>query len=341
MDKYLKNMMTDLEDDIVEEISNMVPGISEVDHTHLSNKVFTEIGFKSKTIMKKEKYIRKANKSAKAVAFAACFCLVIGVGLFALPIMLNLGRTPIEPSTIGTDDGNTSTANDNTTDSENRDPSNNAALYFSSLNLKSGKGINIECQEIDMSQDIVAFNENMLANCKAVLEGTITNITPKEYAYTYERNGTLSHYNNDTIIYEFSVEKVWYGSFSETSCLIEDKIWFTDNIVSMKVGCSYVVPIYDTGSEFTEIGNYVSGDIKRTSNYSTFYPYHPQITITANGKYIVTSDWPTLTAVNAKKIDMDIELDKNASYYKDKFMLVSADDFTSQMAKLIENTILK
>ena len=41
------------------------------------------------------------------------------------------------------------------------------------------------------------------------------------------------------------------------------------------------------------------------SVYSTIYPYHPQIEVTNDGSYLISQDWTTLTAKNAREVIMD------------------------------------
>ncbi|NLK96224.1 MAG: hypothetical protein GX275_13735 [Clostridiales bacterium] len=117
---------------------------------------------------------------------------------------------------------------------------------------------------------------------------------------------------------------------------MEDEFLFPDEMFSMKIGHSYVVPICNVGNEiFMTTREVLSGDIQRESIYSTIYPFHPQIEVTDRG-YIVTTDWETLMEGEKKHITMDVELSEYGSFYKDKMMLIPKDSFSTQMGILIE-----
>ncbi len=66
-----------------------------------------------------------------------------------------------------------------------------------------------------LTTDIAAFDERFLSDCCAVLEGTITNMYPKQYAYDVydDKFGETEVYHgiSHTVVYELAVSQVWYG----------------------------------------------------------------------------------------------------------------------------------
>ena len=180
--------------------------------------------------------------------------------------------------------------------------------------------------------DIASFSEAMLNdNCVAIVEGEIISITPKEYVIVseYEKfgNKTLTE-KVHTLIYEVQVVKTRYGNISENeTILIEDSVFFTEEIFSLKVGHRYVLPLcYDNGEIIEPTGKLISGTTKRESPYSTVYPFHPQIEAIEGG-YLFTSDWNSLSVSNAKKVTVDVELSEAEQYYEDKMLFLNQADF--------------
>ncbi len=190
--------------------------------------------------------------------------------------------------------------------------------------------------------DLAAFSESMLEECAAVIEGEIVNIHLKNYTFTtaedkFNNGGTLN-YNVFTVVYEIKVAKVWYGELTVGDIVtVEDQSFFADEVMAIKNGHSYVIPIYEAGNEIWSFNHkeLLSGDIQRDSIYSTVYPYHPQIEAVADG-YIVSTDWETLTGGEKSEIIIDIELGENGDFYKDKMMFIPTEAFSEQMGILIE-----
>ena len=156
--------------------------------------------------------------------------------------------------------------------------------------------------------DILPFSEELLSESCAIFEGRITDMYLKHYSYdTYsDKFGPREVYHNrcSSVVYELTVDKVWYGdeSLAGSSILIEDDIYLIDTYFSLKIGCSYVIPVCDAGEEKGICGEYAGGDLTRDSRYTSLYPYHPQIQVTSDGNYIVTSDWETLCSGDAPHI---------------------------------------
>lgn len=248
-------------------------------------------------------------------------------------------------------------------------------VSYSSLSLPQGQIkpdiLSYYSASSQSTGDIVAFSEDMLSECSAILEGTITDMYLKHYTYdTYDDKfgpKELYHNQSSSVVYELTVDRVWYGdeSLSGTSVLIEDDIYVIDSYFSLKVGCSYVIPVSDAGEKKWIWGEYAGGDLTRDGRYTTLYPYHPQIEVTAEGDYMVTTDWETLCPDDARSIWLDIPENSfveyhpenkagedglittewrtlmisayDSVYYYDKLKLVEADDFFIQLNRLIDS----
>lgn len=218
--------------------------------------------------------------------------------------------------------------------------------------------------------EVLPFSEEMLSKSCAILEGRITDMYLKRYSYdTYnDKFGPkeVYHSQSSSVVYELTVDKVWYGdeALSGTSVLIEDDTYLIDSYFSLKVGCSYVIPLTSLDEEKWIWGEYAGGDLKRDGSYAALYPHHPQIEVTLDGDYIVTTDWETLCPDNAKSIWLDIPESSfveyhpenpagenglittewrtllispyDAVYYYDKLRLVGSEEFFIQLNCLID-----
>ena len=247
-------------------------------------------------------------------------------------------------------------------------------VSYSSLNLPQGQiSPDILTQFSAGSQsiaDVLPFSEDMLSESSAILEGRITDMYLKRYTYdTYnDKFGPRELYHNQSssVVYELTVDRVLYGdeSLSGTSVLIEDDTYLMDTYFSLKVGRSYVIPVSDLDSEKAIWEEYAGGDLTRDGRYTTLYPHHPQIEVTSDGDYIVTTEWGTLCPDSARDIDLDVpentlveyhpenEAGKDglittewrtlmisaydAIFYYDKMKLVSADEFFIQLDRLLD-----
>lgn len=174
-----------------------------------------------------------------------------------------------------------------------------------------------------------------------IIEGTVVDLYVKHYTYDvysdkFEENGIL-HGRTDAIVYEVAVDKTWYGEdIGGGTILIEDTSYFTEPILAVKEGGRYVLPLYEYGNSIWTLGHeYAGGDITRETSYSTIYPFHPQIEVTNDGSYVVSQDWTTLAANNAKEVIMDTLDDDD--FWKDKMYLVDEKTFEEQMTILISN----
>ena len=247
-------------------------------------------------------------------------------------------------------------------------------ISYSSLPLPQGQvmpDILLEYAASSQSTaDVLPFSEELLAESSAILEGRITDMYLKRYTYdTYnDKFGPREVYHNQSssVVYELTVDKVWYGdeSLTGTSVLIEDDIYLIDSYFSLKVGRSYVIPVCDLAPEKQIWEEYARGDLTRDGRYTTLYPHHPQIEVTSDGDYIVTTDWETLCPEGASPIRLDIPENSfveyhpenkagedglittewrtllispyDMVYYYDKLKLVGADEFFIQLNRLID-----
>ena len=190
--------------------------------------------------------------------------------------------------------------------------------------------------------DIASFSESSLRNnCVAIVEGEIISIKPKEYIIVseYEKfgNNTLTE-KVHTLIYEMCISKVWYGNIVQnTTITIEDSVFFTEEIFSLKVGHRYVLPLcYDDSEIMKPTGKLISGNTKRESPYSTIYSFHPQIEAVKGG-YIFSDDWKSLNVNETESVTVDIELSEIGKYYENKMKFLSKSDFEKNFKKVIEN----
>lgn len=204
-----------------------------------------------------------------------------------------------------------------------------------------------------MEGDILAFDEEMLADCSGIVEGRIVELYSKEYVYkaVSDKFAKEEVYVErvQTVIYKIQVERVWYqGAFyqgedlASQTILVEDQQFFPEEVFALKKGRRYVIPFYEAGSEiwgsFGGGSRYLEGDVTRDSVYSTFYIHHPQIEVTEDGCYIVPDDWETLCAGEAREIVMDVGVySAEGEFYENRMRLVSGAVFEEQMLKLADS----
>lgn len=299
---------------------------------------------------RRDSYLAAKNKRLKIIkrtgSVFSCLCLavLIVVGVW------HSGTINLTPSNASKDKDihETETVIDklhDTVDDNNGNTINdNLPINFSSLNFSTGQVDNdIITQYSNQSNDIAPFDESMLSDCCAIIEGTITDMYMKHYSYdTYDDKfgkDNIYHHSSQSVVYELNISKVWYGDdeLSEKTILIEDKLFFIDEHFSLKNGGTYVIPIYNAGDTLFVREDFAGGDIVRDSIYSTIYPFHPQIEITTDGNYVVSTDWKTLASGSFRIINMDTIPENEYTYYSDKMRLLDANTFEIQMNKLINN----
>lgn len=285
---------------------------------------------------------KKSNSTlVRVISLAASFCVVL-VGAI---LLFSQNRFPNYPAQ--------STENRTPVEQE-RQPSPSAIesmptipdyseINFSGLSLPRAQVDSALLEQFaDYSIDILPFSEDFLSECCGILEGTIKRIYPKHYTFDYydDKFGELELYHSysDSIIYELEIEKVWYGAdFTEgTTILVEDQFYFPDSYFALMEGRCYVLPIFEYGDTVMTFatGEIASGDLSRDSIYSTEYPFHPQITRTEDGCYLVTTDWTSLTADPCRVVNMDSETEYEG-FLNDNLRLVYADDFSERLMTII------
>lgn len=232
---------------------------------------------------------------------------------------------------------------------------NNEPIYYSELKLPEG-GADEELLEAfqggGSTLSIKAFREfeGNSVDYIAILEGEITNIYLKKYDYkvSYDKfdKEQIFDYHYKTVVYEMCIDKVWFGDFAaESTILVEDQTyWGTSlcgEVFALKQGHSYVIPIYQGSDELflSPSETLVSGNITKDSSYSTYYPYHPQIEVTLDNCYIVPDEWETLAVPEAAKIIMDVELEGDYGWYKDKMLLLPEELFDIRMELLVQKIL--
>ena len=199
---------------------------------------------------------------------------------------------------------------------------------------------------------IAAFDESFLSDCCGILEGKILQIYPKEYDVNFydDKFGEVQLFygKSFSIVYELEIENVWYGEdfAAGETLLIEDEYYQLNPLASLMEGRTYVIPIYECGEEISEAAysahELAPGDFTRDSIYSTIYPYHPQITRTEDGNYLLTSDWQTLAAEPCREVIIngaDFDTGEEYSDYQDGFRLVYGDDFAERLSLLIQEQL--
>lgn len=220
---------------------------------------------------------------------------------------------------------------------ESAEISDKTAVYYSQLDLLEGTP-NEDMPDISYSgsSDIDKFSESILIQekCCMIIEGTVTNQYVKHYYYDVFENESVLHNVTDTVVYEIKVDKVWYGDdISGETITVEDMFFYNDPILMIKNGKRYVLPLYNAGESILLNETLAEGDIRRESELSIIYPYHPQIEITNDGEYLISDDWKTLTEKDSKEVIMDESDDNN--YYYDKMRLVAQDSFVQKINILI------
>ena len=301
---------------------------------------------------------RKSPFKFRYLAMAASFCVILaGIILFATrapasPQPVENAVVPefsVKESTISAaadqepvsrEDVSSGTAVSARTEAPDYSP-----VRYSSLLLPEAE-INPELEAVSSGGDlsIVSFSESMLSDADAILEGSVGRVYSKHYPYSFydDKFGKTELYHSftDTVVYEFTVEKVWYGSGFEpgTTVLIEDEYYPIDPLSPVRQGRSYVIPIYEYGEAiqvWTPNGEIAQGDLTRDASYSTLYEFHPQITKTEDGNYLVASDWKTLCRTPSREVVLEGE---EAFDYEGwlSFCLFYPEDFEQGFTALIE-----
>lgn len=268
---------------------------------------------------------------------AACLCLALA-GSAAVWLRPAPGSLPQQQESPGSGSSGQNSPGGGAAQGEQNAPE-EGPIRYDALQFPEGR----LCREAaDLSKhaaaaaDIVPFDEELLSGCCAILEGTVTDIYVKRYAYDtwddkFDSGGVL-HHQSSAVVYALEVETVWYGQGFSGTVLVEDTCLFPGESFTLQVGRRYVVPLYEGEDTLTVLGRYAGGGITRDSRYGTVYPYHPQIQITTDGAYVVPGDWPTLTE-GARAIEPGAG--QEDEWFGEGLYLVGGEAFARQMALLV------
>lgn len=205
---------------------------------------------------------------------------------------------------------------------------------------------NINCMsDILVSEEmtLVEFEESMLADSQSIVEATVKKAYVKEYEYKVEedkfeknRTGTRKAY---TVVYEVEIDYVWYGNYKKGDKVIieeESVACFSTLAFYLEIGKSYVLPLYEGKDTVSLLSGekLLSGNIKKQSRIGIIYhPFHKQIEITLDHKYIAGSDW---TVLSKEKNKAEVEMDKKENGMAEKFYLYTENTFADYMEKVIK-----
>lgn len=194
-------------------------------------------------------------------------------------------------------------------------------------------------QEGVPSMDIAAFDESMMANASALVEGTVTAVYVKDYLYDipsdkFEENGVL-HGQTRTLVYEFTITQILFGggSFSTGQTIRVESLCFngcyeTDKPpYALQTGRTYVLPLTTENSvRFIETTN---GPLTPEGQYSIVYPFAPQIEKTLAGQYVFHSLWSSLWDESTSNV-----ITQEDDFYQLKLRSDSA--FTEDLKEIME-----
>lgn len=188
---------------------------------------------------------------------------------------------------------------------------------------------------------LAEFKESMLADSQSIVEATVKKAYVKEYEYKveedkFEKNRTRTR-KAYTIIYEVEIDHVWYGNYKKGDKVIieeESVACFSTLSSYLEIGKSYVLPLYEGNDNIHILSGekLLSGNIKKQSRMGIIYhPFHKQIEITLDHKYIAGSDW---TVLSKEKNKAEVEMDKKENDMVEKFYLYTEDTFGDYMEKI-------
>ena len=204
--------------------------------------------------------------------------------------------------------------------------------------------------------DITAFREEMVRRCDLCFEGTAIDVQYKHYDYRYYYGvkfgeETFIHEQPVTQLTTFRIEKVWHGDTTlvGTTITLEDESGGEDGTFGYRRDVGYVVLVQDLGNRNMwqpddEEQYLAAGDVKRSSPYTTYYPWQPQVEIAKTGDYIVPLWWESMTADSKVKVRLSTETPYagwsryNYEMYADMLRLVKADVFRERMQTLLDES---
>lgn len=204
--------------------------------------------------------------------------------------------------------------------------------------------------------DIAGFREDMVRTCDLCFEGTAIDVQYKHYDFRYYYGEKFDgeayiHEQPVTQLTTFKIEKVWRGdpSLVGSTITLEDEGGGEDGTFGYRKNVGYVVLVLDLGDRKMwqpddEEQRLVEGDVERSSPYTTYYPFQPQVEIAKTGDYIVPLWWESMTADSKVKVTLSAETPYsgwsryNYEMYADGLRLVEAETFRERMETLASGT---
>lgn len=190
-----------------------------------------------------------------------------------------------------------------------------------------------------ISMDIAEFNESMLAQASALVEGTVTGSYFKDYSYDlpsdkWEENGVL-HGETSTLVYQFQITSVLYGEeklSTGQTILVESRCfngcYETEKPpFALQDGHTYILPL--TNENSLQNIETTSGPVTPEGQYAIVYPFAPQIEKTLDGEYLFHSLWSSLWDEST----LSVTFEENFPY---ALKLRSDKDFLGDLKELIE-----
>ncbi len=191
-------------------------------------------------------------------------------------------------------------------------------VLYSELNFADSIKIDAPVALNEMQGKIAPFTENLLGESSAVIKGTVTKISFKEYQENGETQPT-----RQSVVYEVKVDKIYYSNVSMTegdTIIIENDLYTYTSLASsveqLSTNRQYILSLNDNEEEL-----------------SIIYPFAPQIEITEDGKYVFPDHWTTLINDKTKTVSMDGE---DGFKYYSEIKLREDADFEIDFQKLVD-----
>lgn len=186
-----------------------------------------------------------------------------------------------------------------------------------------------------MNGKIAAFTEELLAESKAVIKGTVTRVWFKDYQNP-DVSGELSR---QTVVYEIKVDKVFFsnGAIKVGNQLVIENDLYTytslaNSVDRLKANRQYIVGLIENGEALDSMGDPISAE----SNLSIFYPFAPQIEITQDGQYLFPDHWSSLINSATQTVTLDGE---NTSNYYGEMKLRQYSEFETDFQNIVDSKV--
>ncbi len=188
----------------------------------------------------------------------------------------------------------------------------------------SGEWVNSGCADIAS----IDPDDDYIKDSSIIVEGTVT-------SHEKRMTGPEGYVCYFSDVYDFLIERVWYGddSLKGQSITIEDEfltyVCSEDFYNCLENDRRYVLALKDVG----DISN---NGCERKGRYETLLRFVPEIEATLDGRYIVYSTMKTLTEAGCRDIENDLNLNIYNDYIWRRLRLVDSDVFETQMNKMID-----